>query len=368
MAVDEEFNPRAIRNPERRPRCAFRYEDEGGAAGMTVGDPWNLPTKGFTVALDVDAGRYGAAAVSLIFRINKGDKTAPLTKETGEYHECSVTWRAGISIDGEYVIQWLQCSRVMQLADSGDPPYDQSVVDGCPKERQKQLEQLMAIQFECSSAHTSAVREEWFDGLSDHVKGVLHDLFFGFGTHTMTIWFLGWPNAADAYRHWCQPLEDAVNSGFPAFWQYQREDGTPNYSIKHTEPIKTFQKGMYVRYRPQRHPNGLTKRGADGRVIDDINEIRGYHSFEKKLFWEVDFEFGVYNILPSIRDVQFAKGQVAHLATETQLVYLQQMPSTKMKDSKGEWVPAALVHAFRGFVRITTQGGPPSPQTKIRLE
>ena len=110
------------------------------------------------------------------------------------------------------------------------------------------------------------------------------------------------------------------------------------------------------------------KKHADGRVVDDESEIRGYYSFEKKLYWEVDFEFGVYNTIPVIRDVQFVKGQVAHLATQTQLLHLQRMPSMETKDSKGKYVPTTIAHAFRGFVRITTQGGSPPPHTKIRLE
>lgn len=368
VPVEEEFNPRNIVNPERRPRCAFKYEDEGTDSGITVGDPWNLPTKGFVANLDVDGGRYGAASVSLVFRINKGDKAAPLSQKIGEYYECSVTWRAGISIDGQKVIEWLRCSQVMQLADNGTPPYDQSIVDSCPQHRQKQIEQLMAIEFECSSAQTSSVREEWFNGLSDQVKNALNELFFGFGTHKMTIWFVGWPTADVAYDHWAKPLEEAVNSEFPAFWQYLQANGTPNFTIQFTKPIKTFQQGMYAKYRPQRHANGSMKTHADGRAIEDVSEVRGYHTFDRKLFWEVDYEFGVYNIIPVIRDVQFAKGQVAHLATQTQLVYLHRMPSMKIKDKKGEWVPTVLSNAFRGFVRITTQGGPPPPQTKIRLE
>ena len=256
MEVDEEFDCRMIINPERRPKCLFRYEDEEGKSTATIGDLWKLRDNGFSILLDVDGGRYGSAMVSLIFRINKGDKNAPLSKNSEEYHECRVTWRAGVTIDEQKVILDLKRSRVMDLAENGVHPYDQAIVGSCPRERRHQLPHLMAIVFTCAAVQTTGVNDRWFDGLSQPIVDALNELFFGIGNHKMTIWFHGWPNAETAYRNWGQPLEDAVSLGFDAFWQYQKEDGTPNYSIKDTLPIKSFQKGMYVKYRPQRHPNG----------------------------------------------------------------------------------------------------------------
>ena len=301
-------------------------------------------------------------------RINKGNKSAPLSRKSDECYECSVTWRAGISIEELKVIEDLKVYEVMSLAESRESPYDPYTVDSCPKERLQQLDQLVALVFRCNSAKISPVHKDWFDGLDDDAKTGLNALFFGTGSHTMAVYFVAWPNAAIAYENCYRHLEDMVTGDIDAFWQYQRQDGTPEYDIDHTEPITKFKKGMYVKHRAQRNADNTVKKLEDGQVVYDMNKIKGYHRFEKKLTWEINYEFALYNIIPIIRDVQFEMGQVAHLELQTQLVHLQTMPKFNTGDTRGGYTPTQLAGSFKGFVRLTTVGASPSPGTKIRCE
>ena len=231
------------------------------------------------------------------------------------------------------------------------------------EERKHKLQQLVAVVFECSSAQMSPIEKDWFKGLSN---------FFGVGFHKMTIYVVAWPNAFIAYNNWCKHLATAVDSNAPAFWQYLSPDGTPNYLIADNEPIALFQKGMYAKYAAQRNEKGLQLKTNDGRFAEDRSNIVGYHKFSKKLFWEVDYEYGLYNTVPVIPNSHFEKGQVAHLATDTQLVHLQRMPAliTKDKDTSGssKYVPDDLEGSYRAFVRIMSSGAPPPPFSKVRCE
>ena len=60
-------------------------------------------------------------------------------------------------------------------------------------------------------------------------------------------------------------------------------NGHPIYEIDKIEPIGTFQKGMYVDYRPKKDKNGQIARATDGRPIDDKTQPRGYYRFVKQL-------------------------------------------------------------------------------------
>ena len=210
MEVEEEVDYQKILKPKRRPRCAFRYEYEHGHSTSTIGNPWGSMDNGVTVLLDVNGSRYGSGMVSLIFRSPERDQDGRVIK-TGDHKECRIIWRVGIIVDEQTMIRNLKCSQVMKLAESRTPPYNQAVVDCYPKGIQNRLQHLMAIEFECASAETKGASGEWFDCLVDNSDD-LQELFFGIGSHKMTIWFDAFPNAETAYNDWGQSLEEAVNS------------------------------------------------------------------------------------------------------------------------------------------------------------
>ncbi len=127
------FDCRNIRNLERHLRCAFSYEDANGHSPDPIGNIWVVENRGWSVYVGIDAGRWGTPKLSLFFRINKGDKTAQLSNNSNEYHEFDITWRAGISIDGQKAIEALRVHRVMDYSQSRTPPYHSGIVDSCPE-------------------------------------------------------------------------------------------------------------------------------------------------------------------------------------------------------------------------------------------
>lgn len=357
----EEYDCRKIVNPERRLRCAFKYEDADGNSIFPIGNLWHVEYKGWSIHLVVDAGRWGSASLSLIVRLNKGKKDVPLSKDPKDYFEFEVTWRVGVSIDGRKVIETLAVDRAMRR--SRAPPYNVDIVDSCPQGQLHKLERLAGIVFKCNSAKVSRIEETWLEGLDDRIKDGLKNLFLRNGTHTMTIWFLPYPDVDTAIKDWADELESSVTSGFSAFWQYKTTDNEPNFSIEHTKPIRTFNKEMYVKYCTQKNGNGTVRKLKDGRVAEDKTQVVGYHGFKKQLIWEVPYEFAVYNIIPVIRDVQFEMGKVAHLSRKPQLVHLQALPTFTVKGPSKQ-----LTEAFKGYVRITTIGAVPRPGATIRAQ
>ena len=372
MEVEQEFDFRSIKNPERNPKCAFKYQDVNGNTSAIIGDALGIASKGFSINLEVDGGRFGCPMLSMNVRINKGDKDAPVSNNSDDYYECKVTWRAGIAIEGLQVISNMQCSRMMGLTHGESSAYDQTIVDSCPEDRKHKLQQLVAIVFECSSAQLTPVEKDWFKGLSNEVRDGLHELFFGFGLHRMAIYFVAWPNAKAAYDNWCKHLEAAVNSNAPAFSQYLSADGSPNFSIQENEPISIFRKGMYAKYAVLRDARGRRIKNADGEFAEDKKTIVGYHRFSKKRVWETDYEFSLYGTIPVIRNTHFEMGQVAHLGSKAQLVHLQRMPALNTKDkdtgASSKYIPDDLDGSYRAFVRIMSSGATPPPHAKVRCE
>ena len=365
MIQVDQYDCRNIINPERRSRCVFKYEDAGGKSTAPIGNIWLAKNPGWSVHLIIDAGRYGAAKVSLIFRVNKGNKTAPVARNPDSYFEFDVTWRAGILIDGQAAMSSFEGYAVMDDSERRCDDYDSDIVCSCPGEQLYKLDQLVGLHMICNSAKVSRMESAWLEGLDDYVKEGLEALLSGFGAHKMTIYMVAYPDLATAQRNWIGPMKDAVVSGYSAFWQYRKADGKPNFSINDTEEIHVFNNGMYVDYRPARNDNGQIKKLDDGRVEEDKTRVRGYYSFERQLIWEVPYEFGLYNIIPIIRDVQFQRGQVAHLSLKPHLVHLQSIPkllfngvSSGLKEFTG---------VFRAYVRKATLGVPP-PGTKVRCE
>lgn len=128
--------------------------------------------------------------------------------------------------------------------------------------------------------------------------------------------------AAKGYSDaWGQHLKAAVFFNFSSFRLYLDPQGLPNYDINKNETIADFQKGMYLEYRPKKAANGTPLRSSDNRIIEDKPQLRGYYSFERQLYWEAFHELGLYNIIPVIRESQFAKAQVAFLSRGSQLVF-----------------------------------------------
>lgn len=212
------------------------------------------------------------------------------------------------------------------------------------------------------------MEETWLQGLADDVKDGLKKLLLGIGPHMMTIWLLAYPNVETARKDWIVPLMSSVSSGYPAFWQYKAPENKVGLTIEDLEPINTFQKAMYVQYRANRNDNGQVRKLEDGRVEEDKTQIRGYHNFEKQLSWDNSFEFGVFNTVPVIRDVQFEKGQVAHLVLGTHLVHFEGLPKVPVTGFKGLYTMKQLEGGVRGFVRQATDGPAPTHGAKIRAE
>ena len=343
MDVEPEFDFRAIVNPLRNPKCAFKYQDAHGNSTAVIGDAL-ASTKGFSINLEADGGRFGCPMLCLNVRINKRAKDVPVSIKSDEYFEYKVTWRSDIAIEGQSAIHSMRFSPVMSLAQSGDHQYDQAMVDDCPQEHNHKLQKVVVVVFDCSYTQISPAEAEWLNGLSDKVKEGLFELFFGVGLHRMTIYFVPWPDASTAYNDWCKHLETAVNTELSALWQYLSADGTTNFSITEGGPTALFKKGMYAKY--------ARRRTKDGRVEEDRSAIVGYHRFGKKVIWEVNYEFGLYNTIPVIRNTHFEQGQVAHLSIGTQLVHLQRMPAvtTRNKDTGAttKHTPDDLESSFRG--------------------
>lgn len=367
MIEVDQYDCRNIINPGRRCRCVFKYEDADGKSTAPIGNIWQAKNPGYSVQMLIDAGRYGAAKVSLIFRVNKGDKTAPVARNPDSYFEFDVTWRAGILIDGQAAMSSFEGYAVVDDSENTWDDYDSDIVCSCPEEQTYKLDQLVGLQMTCNSAKVSRMESAWLEGLDDYVKEGLEALLSGFGAHKMTIYMVAYPDLATAQRNWIGPMKDAVLSGYSAFWQYRKADGEPNFSIEDTEEIHVFNKKMYVDYRPARNSNGQVTKLANGRAEEDKTRVRGYYNFERQLIWEVPYEFGVYNIIPIIRDVQFQRAQVAHLSLKSHLIHLQSLPRIPVKGANSHGLKE-LTGVYKAYVRKATRGQVPPPGTKVSCE
>ena len=351
---------KSIINP-RRTYCAFRYEDDNGGSTGTVGNLW-AATKGWSCQISVDAGRYGAPKITLHLRVNKGNKALPLSQNASEYFQCDVTWRAGITIDQQPVIEALRSDVMMRFAETQQFPYNSSITDSCPEKRQSRLPNVIAMQMTCHSTKTDQIEDEWLEGLPDHERALLWNT----GTHNVTLWFEASPSSQLAYHNWIRHLDFAVNSKQRAFWKYLNAEGRPEYEIRKVDPIHTFNDGMYVKNRSAKADNENNKgakRSASTPSAPD--ETKRFHVFDRELSWEVDYECGVYNTIPVIRGVQFQESQVAHLATRTQLIHLVSIPRMKSKGTAARYTPKPLEGVFKGFVRMTTPDAAPDAGFRI---
>lgn len=353
----DRFNCRNIINPDRRIPCAFKFEDADGDSTAVIGDLWSMKRIGWSVWAEIDAGRYGAPHVSLIFRVNKGNKRAAVTTQLGGYYEFDITWRAGIQVDDQLVVEDLRVHEVISYVDSGEPPYDSGIFDSCPREQDHKLQKLAAITMKCNSARVSTIEDAWLEGLDDTIKNGIKAMFHGIGTHEMTIWFLAYPNMDATYDRWAAELVNFVEDRKSAFWQYKTPENVPNFDIDENQPINTFNKAMYVKYR--------TQKDKDDQLHEDKNTIVGFHQFAKQLSWEVPFEFAAYNAIPVIRGAQFQKGQVAHLQFQPHPVHFQKMPRIDVTGVEGGCVGKELFGAYKCFFRKATPGAVPPPGSKI---
>ena len=302
------------------------------------------------------------ACLSCLLNIHKVYKSS-------EYHEFDITWRASISIDGQNVIDALRIHRVMNYSQSRTPPYHSGIVDSCPEQQRDKLERLVGITLLCNSAKVSPVEEAWFQGLDDDVRNGLTRMFLGLGKHKMTIWFFAYPTFDVAIKNWGNELQNFVTGGHQSFWQYRTGKGEPKFKLEEAEPIMTFNKGMYVLYRGAKDFDGNLMREEDGiRVKEDMTKIKGFYNFERQLFWDVPFEFAVYNTIPVIRDVQFEQGQVAHIGGQPHFVHFQSLPKIMVKAVKGGYTLKELTGSLKGFIRLKTVGGITPRGTVIRGE
>ena len=134
----KEFNFRDIINPHRRVECMVRYQDADGNSTNPLGSLVSSKAKDANFSLSIEAGRYGAARLSLVVGINKGTKTMDDARKAGEYSENEVTWRAGVAIEGQKIIETLNVVRVKDYAHD-DKIHDKRMVDSCPKHNLENL-------------------------------------------------------------------------------------------------------------------------------------------------------------------------------------------------------------------------------------
>ncbi len=166
----------------------------------------------------------------------------------------------------------------------------------------------MGITLSCNSAKVSPVEEAWFQGLDDNVRNGLIQMFLGIGKHKMTIWCFVYPTFDFAMKDWGNEPENFITGGHQSFWQYRTEKGEPNFMLDQTEPIKTFNKGMYVLYHGARDLDAKLMREEDGiRVMEDKTKVKGFYSFGKQLFWDVPFEFRFSTRFPSFEMYSLSK-------------------------------------------------------------
>ena len=124
---------------------------------------------------------------------------------------------------------------------------------------------------------------------------------------------------------------------------------------------------MYVIYRSRKNIDG-TVMEENGRAVEAKDQIKGYYGFDKTLTWEVPFEFGVYSIIPRIRDAHFEQAQVAHYSTNAHLVHLQRLPTLPTAGLESNYVMKEFKRVLYGFVRKTTNGPVPAPGAQVRGE
>ena len=126
---------------------------------------------------------------------------------------------------------------------------------------------------------------------------------------------------------------------------------------------------MYAKYGWQRDAVGKRIRLENGQYVEDKKKMIGYHLFEKQLNLVVDYESGLYNIVPVIRDDQFEMARVTRFGLGATWINLQKLPelhksksiSKGKKGAKDPSMPEDLIGMYRPFVKIVTPGSPPPP-------
>ena len=119
-----------IRNP-RLENCAFSVWSTDDAEGTMnpIGNLFQLEV-GWSVKVDIDAGRYGLPHMELIFRVNKPrkDKQGVFTDvmqenvstKAAEYHDFTATWRPGVRVQSAFMLDHM---RTQKLIDSPLPEF-----------------------------------------------------------------------------------------------------------------------------------------------------------------------------------------------------------------------------------------------------
>ena len=103
-------------------------------------------------------------------------------------------------------------------------------------------------------------------------------------------------------------------------------------------------------------------------IYNALLQIGLRYKFEKQLSWEAPHEFGIFNIISQVRDIPFAKGQVAYLEGQHQYAYLQNFGKMNVRGAKGGYIPKELAGVFRCFIRQRIHGPVPPPGAIITLQ
>ena len=368
------FDPRSIRNPKWM-RCAFMYSTVEDAR-IPVGNPFGTEKDGCHVTLGIDAGRFGPAHITLRFRIERKEQAAskePKEPKEPQWHQFEATWRIGIVIDGAKMIDNMTIQSVNpdNTVGPGEGFRSVPVEAKCPKERESSLPKLMAINFNSNSVRLDQVDENVFNGLKPEVQDTMKALFYTQGPFQMTIWFVAFPSPSAALLEWGDHLLDAES--FPPFWPYYYGDQeTVNCTLAETPDIRSFAGGMLCVYPPIKLGNGRMEMDEDGRPREDRTRPPRYHNFSRQLNWDQEAELGIFASIPVIRDVQFDKGQVAHIGTSAHKVFLLNVPMFKVPGKASKEV-RDLAHAFYAFVRMSPnknvlQESTPTEGMRIKLE
>ena len=368
------FDPRSIRNPKWM-RCAFMYSTVEDAR-IPVGNPFGTEKDGCHVTLGIDAGRFGPAHITLRFRIEKKEQEAskePKEPKEPQWHQFEATWRLGVVIDDAKMIDNMTIQSVNpdNTVGPGEGFRSVPVEAKCPKEKESSLSKLMAINFNSNSVRLDQVDENVFNGLKPEVEDTMKALFYSQGPFQMTIWFVAFPSPSAALLEWGDHLLDA--EGFPPFWPYYYGDQeTVNCTLAETPDIRSFARGMLCVYPPIKLGNGRMEMDEDGRPREDRTRPPRYHNFRRQLNWDQEAELGIFASIPVIRDVQFDKGQVAHIGMSAHKVFLLNVPMFNVPGKASKEV-RDLAHAFYAFVRLSPnktvlQDSTPTEGMRIKLE
>lgn len=289
------------------------------------GNPWSS-TKGYSINLFLDAGRFGDPCLTLKIKIVKGNKNAPMPADEAETNIIQVSWYPGWKFQEHRNITDFQFVSAWDEPDSGI--FDKKgIKDTCPANARDGLDALVAIRFQTESHLHEHYDPAWIHGLPGDAAAGIHALVTG-KDRSITLWFVN-PKGATKFdtlsRHLLQPFRWAVEVERPSYAQYLDEDGNFNVSLEICPTIEEIGGGMY-----KKTPKQVTDKGkgqALQNLDEEVVESLKFDVLPKVYFWKALREFEIYCAMHSVRERQYVKGQYASIGIGAHHVFIQKFPT-----------------------------------------